>query len=63
METINAVQDSRSGVDKMTIHRQLGDKSRTLVRQRDREGREDRSESLNGIAPGLFRVLHVRASI
>lgn len=38
----------------MTIHRQLGDRSRTLTRQRDRDGREERDEKLRGIAPGLL---------
>ena len=38
----------------MTIHRQLGDKARTLTRTRDREGREDREEDLRGIHQGIL---------
>ena len=41
----------------MTIHRQLGDKARTLTRTRDREGREDREEDLRGIHQGILYFL------
>lgn len=37
----------------MTIHRQLGDKARTLTRTRDREGREEKDEELRGIHEGI----------
>lgn len=53
MEAQYTERDSRAGVDKMTIHRQIGDRSRTLTRQRDRDGREDREESLQGVRTGI----------
>eukprot|EP00026_Physarum_polycephalum_P011522 Phypoly_transcript_11754.p1 GENE.Phypoly_transcript_11754~~Phypoly_transcript_11754.p1 ORF type:complete len:374 (+),score=82.76 Phypoly_transcript_11754:38-1159(+) len=49
IESHQTERDSRVGIDKMTIHRQLGDKARTLTRTRDREGREEREEELRGI--------------
>lgn len=54
VEAHHTERDSRTGVDKMTIHRQLGDRARTLTRTRDREGREERQEDLRGIEQGYY---------
>ncbi len=45
------VRDGRTGQQRMTVTRGLGDKERTVTRTRDAAGRELGDERLRGIAP------------
>jgi len=46
-------RDSSKGVEKISLHRQLGDRARTVVRERDNHqgGQEVRHETLKGVSP------------
>jgi hypothetical protein len=47
-------RNSLTGVEKLSIKRKLGDKTRTLVRMRDGEGQEQSSETLENLEDCKF---------
>ncbi len=48
-ETTHAVEDSRTGTQKVAVKRSLGDKSTTVEKVRDREGREQTTKKLENV--------------
>jgi hypothetical protein len=48
-ETTHAVQDSRTGTEKVAVKRSIGDKSSTVEKVRDREGREQTTKRLENV--------------
>lgn len=48
-EQHESLRDSRSGVERLTIQRKLGDKQRTLTKQRTRDGQVLTSENLQNV--------------
>merc|ERR1719326_524168 len=45
-ESQHAYQNSRTGIDKMGLERQLGDRARKNVKERDRNSGEERSSEM-----------------
>ena len=55
-ETHRSEHDSRTGVQRLAVHRALNDRSRTLMRERDGSGRERQHEHLQGVREGTIIV-------
>eukprot|EP00164_Ancoracysta_twista_P003799 GFYU01005094.1.p1 GENE.GFYU01005094.1~~GFYU01005094.1.p1 ORF type:complete len:280 (-),score=41.46 GFYU01005094.1:197-1036(-) len=52
IEQQESMSDSRTGVEKLAIRRQLGDQARTIVKQRDRMGNEESRDDTYNIGDG-----------
>lgn len=51
-ETHHSEHDSRAGIEKLAVHRSLGDRARTIYRERDGSGQQRVDEHLHGISQG-----------
>ena len=50
-------KDSRRGTEKIGVHRQIGERARMLVRERDAEGREHKREHLHNMEQRTSKML------
>lgn len=48
-ETHSTEKDSRTGTQKVLVERRIGDRSRTIVRERGRDGLETKTDTLNNL--------------